>query len=110
YLYLVPLVLGVMLLWRLVPRGGWIARWPLALVVGTFAGLKLVNFLDADFVAQIRATIVPLAVMTSGGFDLWASLRNIGLLIGVLSCLTYFYFSVEHRGVIGKISRVGIWF
>lgn len=110
YLYLVPLVLGVMLLWRLVPRGGWIARWPLALVVGTFAGLKLVNFLDADFVAQIRATIVPLAVMTSGGFDLWASLRNIGLLIGVLSCLTYFYFSVEHKGIVGTVSRVGIWF
>src|SRR4029077_14069348 len=93
-----------------VPRGAWIARWPLALVVGTFAGLKLVNFLDADFVAQIRATIVPLLVMTDGRFDPWASLRNIGLIVGVLSCLTYFHFSVEHKGVVGAVSRVGIWF
>jgi hypothetical protein len=108
--YLIPLTLGLMLLWRLAPRGAWIARWPLALVVGTFAGLKLVNFLDADFVAQIRSTIIPLIVLTDGRFDVWASLRNIGMIVGVLSCLTYFFFSVEHKGIVGRVSRVGIWF
>ncbi|MFN0053703.1 MAG: hypothetical protein ACKV0T_16100 [Planctomycetales bacterium] len=109
-LYLIPLMLGIMLLWRLLPRGGWIARWPLAFVVGTFAGLKLVNFLDADFVSQIRSTIIPLIVMVNGRFDPWGSIRNIGLIIGVLSCLTYFFFSVEHKGLVGAVSRVGIWF
>lgn len=110
FLYLVPLVLGIMLLWRLAPVGGWIARWPLAVVVGTFAGLKMVNFLNADFVNQIRNTIVPLVVLFDGRVDLWASVRNIGLLIGVLSSLTYFFFSVEHKGFVGTVSRVGIWF
>jgi hypothetical protein len=28
----------------------------------------------------------------------------------VLSCLVYFFFSVEHRGIVGGISRLGIWF
>jgi hypothetical protein len=111
YLYLVPLVLGVMLMWRLAPRGGWIGRWPLAYVVGTYAGLKLVNFLDADFVQQIGNTIVPLVVLTNERkLDVWQSLRNIGLIIGVLSCLIYFFFSFEHKGVAGWISRVGIWY
>ena len=55
-LYLVPLVLGIMLLWRLVPRGGWIARWPLAFIVGTYAGLRLISFSAADFVNQIKST------------------------------------------------------
>ncbi|HUG93414.1 MAG TPA: hypothetical protein VML55_21425, partial [Planctomycetaceae bacterium] len=41
--YLVPLVLGVMLLWRLMPAGGWIARWPLAFIIGTTAGLRLIG-------------------------------------------------------------------
>jgi hypothetical protein len=109
-LYLIPAILGIMLLWRLMPRGAWVARWPLALVVGTFAGLRLVTFLDADFVAQIRNTIVPLVVMLNGRFDLWASVRNVATLVGVLSCLTYFFFSVEHRGFVGKVSRVGIWY
>lgn len=109
-LYIIPLILGIMLLWRLVPRGSWIARWPLALVVGTFAGLRLVNFLDADFVAQIRSTIIPLIVLVDGRIDLWASARNIGMIVGVLSCLTYFFFSFEHKGVVGGASRIGIWF
>ena len=29
--------------------------------------------------------------------------------LSVLSSLTYFYFSVEHKGWVGRISRVGIW-
>ncbi|MHC4140927.1 MAG: hypothetical protein ACYSUF_03270, partial [Planctomycetota bacterium] len=34
WLYYFPLVLGVMLLWRLSPKGGWISRWPLAFFIG----------------------------------------------------------------------------
>lgn len=110
-IYLVPLVLGVMLLWRLAPRGGWIARWPLAFIVGTFAGIKLISFLDADFVNQIRSTVVPLVMLSAEGrIDVWASLRNIGLVFGVLSCLTFFFFSLEHRGFAGRIARVGVWY
>jgi hypothetical protein len=110
-IYLVPLLLGIMLLWRLAPSGGWIARWPLAFIVGTFAGIKLISFLQADFVSQIRSTIVPLVVVTTAGsIDVWASLRNIGLIFGVFSCLTYFFFSVAHQGAFGKVARVGVWF
>jgi hypothetical protein len=110
-IYLAPLVLGIMLLWRLAPRGGWIARWPLAFIVGTFAGIKLTNYLDADFVNQIRSTILPLVVMAqSGGIDAWSSFRNVGVVLGVLSCLAYFFFSFEHRGLMGRIARVGVWY
>ncbi|MGE5195636.1 MAG: hypothetical protein ACM3U2_24345 [Deltaproteobacteria bacterium] len=109
--YLVPLVLGIMLLWRLAPRGAWIARWPLAFIVGTFAGIKLIGSFDADFVSQIRSTIIPLVVITHGGqVDVWSSLRNLGVVFGVLSCLTYFFFSLEHRGFGGRIARVGVWY
>jgi hypothetical protein len=111
YMYLVPLVLGIMLLCRLLPRGGWIGRWPLAFIVGIFAGIRLISFLDADFVNQIRSTIVPLVVMTdSRQLNFWASLRNLGLVFGLLSCLAYFFFSVEHRGFVGGIARVGVWY
>jgi hypothetical protein len=30
--------------------------------------------------------------------------------VGVVSGLFYFFFSVEHKGVFGKVSRVGIYF
>jgi hypothetical protein len=108
--YIVPLVLGVMLLWRLAPRGAWIARWPLSFIVGTFAGLQLIGFLHGDFLAQIRNTILSLAVFEAGGFDFWASFRNLLVVGGVLCAVTYFFFSIEHKGAIGRVAQVGIWF
>jgi len=36
-------------------------------------------------------------------------LSNILLLLGLLASLVYFYFSVAHTGVVGKVSRVGVW-
>ncbi|RPI57249.1 MAG: hypothetical protein EHM55_02535 [Acidobacteria bacterium] len=108
--YIVPLVLGVMLLWRLAPRGTWIARWPLSFIVGTFAGLQLIGFLHGDFLAQIRNTILPLAVFEAGAFDFWASVRNLLIVGGVLCAVTYFFFSFEHKGAVGRVAKVGIWF
>jgi hypothetical protein len=106
---LVPLVLGVLLFCRFLPKLGWLAKWPLAFVVGTFAGLRLVLFLDADFISQIRNTLLPLIVMSQGQFDLWLSLKNIGLIASLLAAMTYFFFSVEHTGAVGRVARVGIW-
>ena len=108
--YLVPLVLGILLLWRLSPRGAWIARWPLAFVIGTTAGLRMVAFLHGDFLAQIRNSILPLAVIVNGAFDPWESLKNFLIVFGVLCSLVYFFFSLEHTGVAGKVAKVGVWF
>ena len=107
--YLVALMLGVMLLMRLSPKGSWIARWPLAFVIGTTAGLRLIGFLHGDFLVQIRNSIVPLAVMTNGTWDPWTSLQNVLIVGGVLCALVYFFFSVEHTGAVGVTAKVGIW-
>ena len=109
YINLIPLVLGVMLLWRLAPKGTWISRWPLAFIIGTTAGLKLVSFLQADFLSQIKASIKPLLVVNEGGAIVWLpSLSNSLLLVSMLAALTYFFFSWEHKGSFGKVSRVGV--
>lgn len=109
WLYLIPLVLGVMLLWRLSPRGAWIARWPLAFIIGSTAGIRLVGFLQADFLRQIHSTIVPVVVIESGQFQFWPSVQNLLLVVCVLASLVYFFFSIEHTGVVGRVSRFGIW-
>lgn len=107
--YLIPLVLGIMLLWRLLPTGAWISRWPLAFIIGTTAGLRMIAFLHGDFLAQIRNSILPLAVFEAGVFDVGASLTNLIMVVGVLCCLAYFFFSFEHQGVVGGAAKVGIW-
>ncbi|WP_237225842.1 hypothetical protein [Rubinisphaera sp. JC750] len=107
--YIVPLILGLLLLMRLVPRASWISVWPLAFIVGTTAGLRMVAFLEADFLSQIENSFVPLIVWQSQGIDWWQSFENILLIAGILSCLTYFFFSIEHTGAVGGVSRFGIW-
>ena len=110
YTYLVPLMLGVMLLWRLAPMGAWISRWPLAFVIGAFAGLQLIGYLHGDFLAQIRNSILPLVAMNQGAVDVGQSIENTLIVSGVLCCIAYFFFSFEHKGIMGGAARVGIWF
>jgi len=110
YIYLVPLALGVMLLTRLLPKGNWISRWPLAFIIGAFAGIQMLGYMHGDFLAQIRNSILPLVVVNAGAFDPWDSIRNTLIIVGVLCCLAYFFFSFEHTGVMGSASRVGVWF
>lgn len=118
WMFLIPLVLGGMLLWRLSPRGAWVARWPLAFIIGSTAGIRLVGFLQADFLSQIRSTIKPViispeAVEVAGAAatvsPFWQSVQNILLIVSVLSAIVYFFFSIEHTGVVGQVSRVGVW-
>ena len=116
--YLIPLTLGIMLLWRLAPVGGWISRWPMAFIIGAFCGLRLVAFIHADFLSQINGSIIPIwAVSVDPAtpdapptFDFWQSVKNIVLLLGILCCLVYFFFSIEHKGAVGHTARVGIFF
>ncbi len=110
YLYFFLLLLGVMLVMRLSPKGAWIARWPLAFIIGATAGVRMMGFIWADFISQISNTIRPLAAFEGEQFSLGETLQNITLVVGVLACLVYFFFSIEHKGVVGKVAKVGIWF
>lgn len=106
----IPLVLSAMLIWRLMPVGGWISRWPLAFIIGATAGVRLIGYLEADFISQINNSILPLVVMNAEGrFEPWETLKNILVVGSILACLVYFFFSFEHKGLVGKVSRVGIW-
>lgn len=116
-LYLIPLVLGVMLLWRLSPQGAWIARWPLAFIIGSTAGIRLVGFMQADFVSQIRNSIKPVIILAgdesleavASVSPFWQSVQNILLIVSILAALVYFFFSIEHTGAVGYVSRMGVW-
>jgi hypothetical protein len=109
YWYLIPAILGLMLLWRLSPKGPWIARWALAFIVGTTAGLNFIRYMASDLLGQINSTMLPLVVIQDGGLDTLTSLSNIVIFFGVFCGLIYFFFSKEHKGAFGVGSRIGIW-
>jgi hypothetical protein len=97
-------VLGVLMFTRFVPRLSWLSRWPLAFVVGMYAGINVIAFASGDLIIQLQSTMLDVA---HGG---WTAVGNLLLVVGLASSLLYFYFSREQKGALGVVSRVGIFF
>lgn len=116
------LVLGLLVLSRLFPKISWISRWPMALVVGAFAGLNLIGFAQANLIDQINGTFLPLGGYMTGKDEMMPFLPPAGkpgeasvfnhiiLVVGVLTVLTYFFFSAKRSPVLARIGQVGIAF
>jgi hypothetical protein len=98
------LALSILMFTRFVTRISWLSRWPLAFVVGMYAGINVVSYGSGDLVIQLQATMVDF--IGTG----WTQISNLLLVVGLASSLLYFYFSREHRGALGAVSRIGVWF
>lgn len=110
YHYIIPGLLGIILLTRLVDRWAWLSRWTLAFIVGGTAGFMLPRVLESDFLTQIQSTMAPIIVLDPAGNVLWGMVfSHLVLIVGVICGLVYFFFSIEHTGPIGGVSKVGIW-
>jgi len=109
WLRVVPMIFGIMMLMRLLPKGAWLSRWPMAFIIGFAAGTNLTRTLQSDFIAQIRSTLIPLIVVNNGAFSLGGTITNLVIVFGVIAALTYFFFSKEHKGWFGGTARAGIW-
>lgn len=92
-------LLGVMMFGRFFSKLSWFSRFPLAFVMGNTAGIFLMSQLHGLVLPQTAATFVNLARPLS-----------IVIFLGVITTLIYFYFSKEHKGLLGVGAKVGIWF
>ena len=122
YILIIPFGLGILLFTRFLPRASWLSRWAIAAMVGSYAGFAVIGALQGDLIAQVRASMIPLyssdalaavslAETTNDFFFACLGvLQNPLILIGLITTLVYFFFSREHRGSLGVVSRVGIWF
>ena len=112
YFLWIGAILGLLFLTRLVPKIGWISRWPLALIVGATAGLWMVGYFVSNAMNQIGNTISNVIVRDAitGGIAWGETFGTLVILVGVLSGLVYFFFSKEHKGVFGATAKVGTWF
>jgi hypothetical protein len=68
--------------------------------------------LERSDLAEARGALVGIdakASVRAGDKDWFGIVSNVILLAGLLSSLLYFYFSFAHKGVVGKVSRFGVW-
>jgi hypothetical protein len=101
-----PGILGVLMFSRFFKNYHWVSRTSLAFVMGTTAGIFLLSELHGKVLPQIQATMRSLN--PGQGFGEFA--LALIIVAGVISTLVYFYFSKEHKGTLGGVARVGIWF
>jgi len=114
---IIPAVLGLLMLCRIFPKVAWISRWPMAILIGISSGLAIPVNLQANVTTQLLSgTKLPLdyiealmhngtAFDTVGGWEFGVPI----MIIGTVCALMYFFFSVPHRGIVGRMASVGIW-
>ena len=110
--YLIPLVLGIMMILSIFKQFNWMARWGIAYTVAIAAGLRAYGYLNSYILGQIKGTIVPLANTEYPIFHISepSLVNNLLILLGTITGLLYFFFSKEQSGSFGKITRLGIYF
>ena len=99
---IIALLFGVLMLTRLSSNYGWLSRWSAAWLVGIGSGVTLRSIIQAQFIDQIKLTIKP-GIFVGDPTDI---LGNAILIIGLLSTIWYFVFTVEKTGVKGKIATI----
>jgi len=104
FIYIIPFILGIFMLLRLFPKIGWLARWAIAYTVGMAAGLRFYGFFNSEIIEQVKSATIN---FSGSGFEIF---NQFIVIIGTLTGLLYFFFSKEHSGVVGKLSKVGIYF
>lgn len=107
YSLFIPAILGCLMLTRFSRRYSWLSRWTFAFVVGLGAGSAIPRIISSLIIQQVKPTLRPVFV---GEETIWSSISTLLILLGVISVLIYFFFSTEHKGAVGKFSRIGIVF
>lgn len=112
--YLIPLGLLILLFMKLTRRFDYLARIPVAFLVSAFAALKVTGEIEGNLTQQLGASMPNLTqVYAEHGLWDWAAngqgvFSSLLLVIGLASCLFYFYFSAPQTGVLRYISRFAI--
>lgn len=57
FVYYVFLALGVLMLFKISRKYHWLSRWPLAYVIGAFAGIQIIQAAQGALVPQLEATM-----------------------------------------------------
>ncbi len=104
-LLIIPFILGLLMFGRFHRKTSYLSRLAIAVLIGSGAGVAIPVMLEARTLKQMSATVMPLFT-ADGGFNFSA----IVVIAGVLSTISYFYFSREHKGPLGVSAKVGIYF
>jgi hypothetical protein len=102
WFYIFPVILGILMWFRLSKKYGFLARYSLAFYIGISTGIFIPLTINAAILYQLQGTIRPIDLT-------WTGAMFALTLIGIICSLSYFFFSKEHKGALGVASKIGIF-
>ena len=97
-LYLLPLLLCLLLMFKVTRKFSWLARIPIAMLVASYAAVKVTGEASGKLILQLQDSVPNLSKLwTESGF--WDSPAGSGvfsatfLVVGLMAALIHFYFS-----------------
>ncbi len=105
YILIVCGILGAMMFTRLSRKLEWVSRYPVAFYVAAWAGYVIPSYVQVRVLQQAESTVFnPLGLPTA------QAVSSFIVFLGVVTTLSYFYFSAERRGALKVSSHVGVIF
>jgi lipoprotein signal peptidase len=96
---IIPTLMGLLMLSLFTKKQGWLIRIPIAFVVGAGSGMSIPASFQAYIFEHAKNTLY-----------VTLSISSFIMIVGVITTLVYFFFSKEHKGLLGKTANLGIWF
>ncbi|HWR20525.1 MAG TPA: hypothetical protein VN444_01550 [Verrucomicrobiae bacterium] len=107
--FLIAALLGLLILTRFIPKVSWLSRISFAVIVGFGSGVAIPRIISSNILQQVQGTLKPILNSGQSPFGM-AQFNALLILVGVITVLIYFFFSIEHKGPIKVAARIGIYF
>jgi len=98
---IIPIILGI-LMFGTYTKWPWLSRYPVAFLVGCGLGVAIRSAIEAQFIGQIRALVLPFVTA-----DPLKTINNLIIVLGTIAVISYFIFAREQKGPFGKVTEVG---
>ncbi len=115
FLMVIPIILGFLMYFLLVPKQRWLSRYPIAILVGSSLGLGIASNPLPSIVNQIISTIAA----PKAGTLVWANFPGspsgdwfsfIFVALGSIAATMYFLLTYEHTGPVKPVTIAGRYF
>lgn len=103
--FIVPLVIGLLFYAQFTKNYSILYRVPLSLAIGYGLGITIWSVLQAYFVRQVSATMLPLYTGSA-----LTTIDNLVIVVGTILSISYFILHREQKGVYGRFTKAGKYF
>ena len=96
--FIIPAFLGILYIFRFTKNLSWLSRYPIVFTMG-IVGMGVPMSMQSSVLVQMRSAMRPID-----------NINTALIFIGTMTILMYFYFSKAHKGIYGRVSKIGVLF